>query len=305
MSSVTAVPPVPPLPLTQAQRRAVWLPYAALGTVLLLWGFGPPLSKLITGSPLTISFCRLWTSALTMVVVQYLMGARPTAKAIRGGFLGGLAFGANSIVFFIALRHASIATLTVIGSLQPGLVMLGASQFFGERLTRWGVAWTAVAIGGAGIAVLGAGAAVHTDLLGVLCSAGSLIAMTGYFLASKAARKTLGAGEYIMAVMFWAAICATPVIILGGGLGHFNTLGRGDWFWMFIMLVGPGLTGQVLMGWAVKYVPVSLSSMILLGSTVVSIAAAWPIHGETLAPLQFLGGGIALGGVGAVVSRRS
>lgn len=288
---------------TPAAATSRLLPYLALGAVLLLWGFGPPISKLISAPPLTTAFTRLWSSAIAMVAVQLALGARPTRAALRGGLIGGLAFGLNSVCFFYALSNASIATITVIGALQPGVVMIGASRIFGERLTRWILGWTAVAFCGAALAVLGAGAKVHTNLFGVACSAGSLLCMSVYFLASKRARATLGAGEYLMGVMIWASLVATPIVVAGGGLSHFAALGRADWFWIGIMLIGPGLGGQFLMGWALRWVPVSQSALILLGSTVVSILAAWPIHGEVPTMIQLVGGAIALGSVGAIVSR--
>ena len=152
-----------------------------------------------------------------------------------------------------------------------------------------------VAIVGAAVAVLGAaGASVHSNPVGVACSVGSLVCMSVYFLASKQARATLGAGEYIMAVMVWAALVVTPVTAIGGGLGHLHELDRFDWLWITVMLIGPGVGGQLLMGWAVRFVPVSRSAMILLGSTAVSILAAWPIQGERPSLIQLLGGLITL-----------
>lgn len=296
--------PPPPAALSPSERRTAVLPYVALGVVLLLWGFGPPVSKLITAPPLTTSFTRLWTSVVAIFAVQYALGTRFSASALRRSALGGIAFGANSLVFFYALRNASIATITVLGALQPVIVMLGASKIFGERITRWGLAFTAVAIGGATIAVLGAGAKVHTNGIGVLCSIGSLLCMSVYFLASKRARASLGAGEYVMGVMICAAVFVTPIVALGGGFKHFDAFGRADWMFMGIMLIGPGVGGQLLMGWAVRFVPVSLTSMILLGSTVVSIVAAWPIQGETPTILQFVGGAITLGSVAAILLQR-
>lgn len=303
-SKATAGAGAEPVKVARSEAVPGALPFVALGAVLLLWGLGPPISKLITAPPLTASFTRLWTSSIAIIAVQSAMGSRPTRKALRGSIVGGVAFGLNSLVFFYALSNASIATITVIGSLQPALVMLGASKLFGERITKWGLGWTAVAIVGASLAVLGAGAKVHTNAVGILCSIGSLLAMGVYFLASKKARVTLGAGEYVMGVMVWASLLVTPVAFIGGGLNHFDALDSHDWFWLAVMLVGPGVGGQLIMGWAVRWVPVSLSAMILLGATVVSIVAAWPIHGEQPTIMQLVGGAIALGAVGAILQRR-
>ncbi|MFN0090758.1 MAG: DMT family transporter [Acidimicrobiales bacterium] len=287
------------------ERRSLVWPYAALVTVALLWGFGPPISKLITAPPLTVSFVRLWSSAVGMVLVQLVMRNRPSRAAFRGSVAGGLAFGANSLCFFYSLQNASIATITVIMALQPGLVMLAASRLFGERITPRIVGWTAVAIGGAGLAVLGAGAKVHTNALGIASSVGSLLCFSAFFLVSKQARRTLGAGEYIMGAMTWAALLVTPVVALGGGLAHLDSVGRGDLFWVLVMFIGPGVGGQVLIGWTLRWVPVSLSAMVQLGATAISIVAAWPIHSEVPTLAQLLGGAIALASVGAILRSAS
>ena len=296
--------PAPPPRSTTIGRGVapeVW-PYIALFTVLILWGLGPPVSKLITAPPLTASFLRLWTSTIGIAGLQYATGARPSWLTLKRSLIGGIAFGFNSLCFFIALKNASIATITVIGALQPGLVMLLASQIFHEKVTAKVVGFTGVAIGGAAMAVLGSGAQVHTNTVGVLCSVGSLLCMSVYFLASKQARKVLGAGEYVMGVMLWASIVATPVIFLGGGLEHFDEISGTDVFWLIIMLIGPGVGGQLLMGWALRWVPVTTSAMILLGSTAISIVAAWPIHGEVPTLLQLLGGAVALLSVGLILN---
>jgi drug/metabolite transporter (DMT)-like permease len=269
---------------------------------LILWGLGPPVSKLITAPPLTASFLRLWSSTAGIMALQLGKGSRPSWPILRGSLLGGAAFGFNSLFFFIALKNASIATITVIGALQPGLVMLLAARIFHETVTRRVVGFTMIAIGGAALAVLGAGAAVETNTVGVLCSIGSLLCMSVYFLASKHARVRLGAGDYVTGVMLVASITATPVIWLGGGFDHFDQVSRTDIFWLIVMLIGPGVGGQLLMGWALRWVPVTTSAMILLGSTAISILAAWPIHGEVPTLLQLLGGAIALISVGLILN---
>ena len=291
-------------PVDRSEAAPGALPYVGLAVVLLLWGFGPPVSKLLTAPPLTASFARLWTSSLAMLLLGLLARHRPSWATMRGSFIAGVAFGLNSLVFFTALSNASIATITVIGSLQPAVVMLGASRIFGERLNRRVLTWTGVAIGGAVLAVLGAGASVHTNAFGVMCAIGSLLAMGVYFLASKHARKSLGAWEYVTGVMLWASILVTPVVALGGGLNHLDAIDRVDWFWLFVMLIGPGVGGQLIMGWSVRWVPVSLSAMILLGSTVVAIVAAWPIHGEQPTLVQLVGCVVTLGAVGLILQGR-
>ena len=283
------------------------LPMVAIGAVMLLWGIGPPMSKYVTAPSLTIVFVRLWMAVPVMFALQAKAGSRPSVEQLKRTALGGVMFGLNMVAFFASLKEASIATLTVIGSLQPGFVMLGASRFFGERLTRWGVSFTVVGIVGAAIAVLGAGGGVRSTPIGVFWSALSMVAMCVYFLAGKQARSDarLSATDYIAGVMLWAAIAVTPFSILLGGLGRLDAIGRADVMWMTLVLIGPGVAGHLLLSWALRYVPVSVSSTAMLGSTVISIAAAWPLHDQPVTAVQALGGAIALGGVAAVTLRRA
>ena len=55
-------------PLVRAPRLepTAALPFLALGAVVLLWGMGPPLTKLITAPSLTVVFLRLWAAVPLM-----------------------------------------------------------------------------------------------------------------------------------------------------------------------------------------------------------------------------------------------
>lgn len=276
------------------------LPLVALGLIVVLWGSGPPVMKLISAPALSVAFARLWMGVPIMFAIQRASGLPITWPTVRRSFWGGLFFGVNMACMFNALNHASIATITVIAALQPG-VMVVAGPLLGERVGRRALAWTAVATAGAAVAVLGAGASVHTSVLGVALSLATLISLSLYFLASKRARATLPSSQYIAGVMFWAAVVVTPVAALSGGFGGLGAIGAGDLGWMVLILAGPGVVGHLLMSWAVRMVPLSLSSMTMLGTTIVSILLAWPIHHQPVTVVQALGGALALLGVARVV----
>jgi len=307
MTPLTSATPASDLARPDTPTIRAALPMAALLAVVVLWGIGPPMSKYVTAPSLTIVFVRLWMAVPVMFALQAFAGSRPSVEQLRRTALGGVMFGLNMVAFFASLKEASIATLTVIGALQPGFVMFGASRLFGERLTRWGVSFTAVGIVGAAIAVLGAGAGVRSTPIGVFWSALSMVAMCVYFLAGKRARSDtkLSATDYIAGVMLWAAIAVTPFSLLLGGLGRLDAIGRADVMWMTLVLIGPGVAGHLLLSWALRYVPVSMSSTAMLGSTVISIAVAWPMHAQPVTAVQALGGAIALGAVAAVTLRRA
>lgn len=299
MTSLAA--PAGPTASDAAHRRVV-LAYVAMAGVVVIWGMGPPLSKLISGPPTTVAAVRIWLAVPLTYLVLRSQGGRVTKAAMRGSLWGGVFFGANLLLFFSALRHTTVATITLIGVLQPVTVGLVSVKLFGERITRWGLGWTLVAIAGVGGAVLAAGKTVRTTPLGLLLSVATILCLSAYMLASRQARTTLAPNEYLFGVMVWASmVLAVPVVFEGL---QWRALDGHDWLWLAVVLIGPGWLGHLLLSWAITEIPMSISSLNMLPATVLSIAAAWPIHDEHVTLLQGLFGLVTLVAVALVVRGR-
>lgn len=282
-----------------AARRRTLLAYLAMAGVSAVWGMGPPLSKLISGPASTVAATRMWMAVPLTYAVLRSQGGRPSWRALRGSFWGGLFFGANMLFFFSALRHASVATITLISVLQPVVVGLASVRLFGERLTRWGVGWTLVAVAAVAGAVLAAGRTVRATPLGIALSVTTILCLSGYMLASRGARRTLAPNEYLFGVMVWASVLLAVPVLLDGL--QWGALDGHDWLFMGLVLIGPGWLGHLLLNWAITEIPMSISSLNMLPSTVIAIAAAWPINHEHVTPLQGLCGLVTLVAVGLVV----
>ena len=87
------------------------------------------------------------------------------------------------VLFFSALKHTTVANATVVGALQPALVLVVAGPLFGERITKALVAATAVAVGGwrRGVRI---GRRGGVEPARRPPAVGALFAWTGYFIAS-------------------------------------------------------------------------------------------------------------------------
>ena len=280
-------------------RRQRILPYVALAGVICLWGLGPPVSKLITGPTTTIVAVRMWLAAPLALAVQRATGTKIKWSTIRRAWKGGVFFGLNMLFFFTAIRHVSVATMTLVGVMQPIIVSLVSVKMFGEKLSRWWAAWTVVAIGGVAIAVLTAGKTVRGSPFGLFMSLMMVVLFSAYIIVTRSARATMGPNEYLSGVMIWAAILVTiPVLFQGLDLGELS--GR-DWFWIGVMLIGPGWLGHFLLNWVIVRLPMSITALQGLPSTVVSIALAWPIHQETITVAQGFAGVLTLVAVGMIV----
>lgn len=282
-------------------RGSAALGAGAVGLAVVSWGFVGIVVKLATLGGLAVSFWRLWLGSAVMVAIAVALRRRPSLDALARSALGGVLFAADVALFFSALKLTSVANATLITALQPALVLVVAGPWFGERVGLADVGWTALAVGGVGLVVVGASGSPAWSPAGDGIAFLALLAWTGYWLASKHARRTLGTIEYMTGVQLVAAIALTPVVLLAGpGL---RPPAGGDWLWVAVLVLGPGVTGQSLAAWAHRWVDVTASSLMTLGVPVVAAAAGLVFLGERLHPLQIAGGLVVLTAIGAIIRR--
>ncbi|MGH9107008.1 MAG: DMT family transporter [Acidimicrobiales bacterium] len=264
---------------------------------VLFWGMGPVLFELADLGSLQFLFYRLWMGAGFMALVLLVSRRSLRWSLLRRALPGGVLLCADMALFFGALTRTSVTDATVIGVLQPALVLVVAGRWFGDRVGRRGVAWTGLAIAGAVVVVGGGGGINGHGLTGDALAFGSLLAWTGYWLVSK--RVTAGTGplEYTAGVMIVAAVAATPVVALSGELT--SRVPRLSWLWVGLMVLVPG-SGHILINWAHRFVDVSVSSVIGAANPVVAAASALAVLGEHLSAAQIVGGLVAVGAIAVV-----
>jgi drug/metabolite transporter (DMT)-like permease len=277
-----------------------------MAAVVLIWGFGPPVTKLITAPPLVTVSVRFWVSIPLIWAITYASGRVVSLEVLRATAIAGILFGANLLLVVATLQHASVAVLAVLQTLQPGVVLLVAGPVLGERATRWHVAWTGVAVLGVLLVVLGGDNQVRTETVGLVCGVASLLTFTAYYVSNRLARSTteIDALQWMAGVTLTAGLAVTPVALLGSAPGDYGRLAGADWAYMFFVAVVVGIAGHTMMSWAHKFIAASRSSLYLLGMNVVAMTAAWPINGEPMDIGQAFGGAVVLGAVAAVVVRR-
>jgi drug/metabolite transporter (DMT)-like permease len=282
-------PPAPP-----------WSGAAATAVAVILWGLGNVLVKHLAVDGLTLAVDRMWIGAVGYIAVFAMRGGRVSWRSLRASAVGGLCFAADIGMFFVALHHTSVADATVIGALQPALVLLVAGPVFGEVVAAAELLLSTVGILGVAVAVFGSAPTAGRTAFGDLLAVGALLAFTGYFVASKRARNTLGALEYQTSMLVVAAVAMTPVVVLSGHAvipPHASDLG-----WAALVALVPG-SGHLLVNWAHRATPIMVTSLLTLGTPVVSIAGAAVLLGEPLTALQVAGAVVALGGVAMVLAR--
>lgn len=282
-------------------ERAPWLPVASIAATVVTWGLASPLIKAASLSGVALSFHRLWIGSAFLLLMMALLREPITRQGLRWSVPAGALFGANMIFFVAGVKNTTVANATLIGALQPAITLVVAGRYFGETVTLREIACVALAIAGVAIVIVGSTGAPEWNLGGDFLAFMAVMTFTVYFLITKRARQTIGTLEYMTGVHTVAAMVAVPVVLISGA-------NLWDMTWadvgviLFIAFIS-GTGGQMVIGWAQRYVDVSLSSLMLLGVPVVAALAAWAMLGESLTAVQIIGGVITLTAIGAMLRR--
>ena len=274
-----------------------------MGVVVVLFGLGPPLTKLITAPPLVGAAMRFAISVPVLLALLALRGGRVNWQLLRRTMWPGLAFGTNLIFVFATLQEVTVSVLSTVVANQPAVLLLLAGPLFGERPTVRHALWTLGGVAGAALVILGAGSEVRATLLGLLLALAALVTFTVYWVLTRSARSGTDVDpiSWMAGVNIWALASAIPPVLLWTTADGWRQFAGLDWLWILLIALLTGALGHVLMSWVHAYVEAARSSLYLLGMHVVAVGASWPIHGEALTVVQVLGGLVVLVCVAMVI----
>ncbi len=278
------------------------LALAAVAAAVATWGCSNVIIKVISTTGLVASVYRLWFAIPLLWVVPIVhapMRARLGGAWVRASLVGGLLFAVHQILFFTSLKLTSVANVSIIGALQPALVLLVAGRMFGERVSARAVVWAAIAVVGTVIVVIGSAGTPGWSPVGDVVAVANLVTFTAYFLASKQFRSRVGALEYVLGITTVSAVVVLGVALATGQ--ELRSPHGWDWLLLLFLAVFPGTLGHVLTNWAHPHVPAFLMSILLLAVPVVASLGAALFLNESLNLTQVLGGLVVLAAIGSIV----
>jgi drug/metabolite transporter (DMT)-like permease len=289
---------------------------AAAGATVV-WGLSGVFVVLVPQPALVAALERLWIGVPLVAVLLLASGRRLYWPVLWRCLPGGLLLCGDIALFFSAVKLTSVADATMIGALQPVLVLFIAKPLFNERVSPVDMAWTALVVVGMAAVVLGQSQAIaHDQIIGDLLAAGALFCWTSYWLLSKRARTvpaanssggapsgvaTVGSIEYTAGVMLVAAVAMVPVTLLSRE--HLTIGTARDWLWLSLLALLPGIA-HLLSNWAHRFLDISVSAVIVSVNPVIAAGAAAAVLHQSLDRWQAAGGLIALVGV-VMVARRA
>lgn len=244
---------------------------------------------------------RLLIGVVLLLGVLIVSGRRPTAAGLRVAVAPGLAYGISILLFFTAFKQTSIANATLIAALQSGVSLSVVGRLFGEKVRVGELVLTAVATGGVVLVILGGESGGTGSLDGDLLAVGAMLANTAYFVLAKRARAAIHveAGDFQFGLLVVAAVLTVPFVLVGGDV---PVPDGGDWTRLAWLAVG-GTAAHFAVNWSHRHVTLTTASMLTLAVPVVSSTIAWFVLDEYLSVVQWLGAGITLAALAAVVLR--
>lgn len=233
---------------------------------------------------------------LLVVVVQRRLPSKPNVFI----FIAGTCFALDIGLWHWSLTFTTVANATFIVNLGNICVGLTAWVFLKERPTAIWLVAVLIAFAGAAALSLGGGADGKADLRGDLLALAAAVLVSGYMVASKVARRTLGGLETI----FW--LTAVEVVVAGMMvIGFRESFFPAEWSGFLVPLflaIAVHIGGQGLIITGLGHTPAAIAGVLVLIQPVVAAAISWHLFDEPLAPLQAGGGFLIL--IGILISQR-
>lgn len=273
----------------------------AVTSAMVVFGVNNVIVRTTNLSGTVTASYRLFIGVALLVAVLTVGGRRPTVEGVRVALPAGLAYGTSILLFFSAFKETSIANATLIAALQSGVSLTIVGRLFGERVRRTELALTALATVGVALVILGGEAGGAGRLHGDLLAIGAMLANTVYFVLGKQARErsAVAAGSFQVGLLTVAAVMTIPLVLVSGSVPMPD---GGDWLRLVVLAVG-GTLGHLGVNWAHRHVTLTTTSLLTLAVPVVSSTVAWFVLDEFLSMLQWIGAGITLASLTAVVLR--
>ena len=299
-------PARPPLRRARVQGAAARRPLALIAAGVLLYSLGPVFVAASEVSGPVFSFWRLWIGvpALGLLTAVHVRagGRWPDRRAWRWAGWAGLAFGVHQLLMFTAIKATSVVDVSLMNTLAPLVVAVAAVPLFGERPGWRFRAWTALAMAGAVVVVLGASAGPEGDPVGMAMAVANVGAFAAFFLLSKLGRDDIDVLPFLFGVMVVAAVSVSAYCLAAGE--PIGTVGGRDLALAAATGLGPGIVGHFVMTWPLRWVAANVPPVMKLAQPVLSGLLAWWLIAQPITTTHLLGGLLTLAGVGGAVLSR-
>ena len=210
-------------------------------------------------------------------------------------WLAGACLGLDLALWNVSFHYTTVANANLLANLVPFVVVPAAWLAYRETITRLFAIGFVIALTGVIILLspkLGAGAG---SLFGDTLALMTALFYGSYLLLVSGLRRTIGSGRIMYLTSFGTLSVLVPLaLIFERRLLPVTLL---DLWPLLGLALLAHLGGQGLLAACLRYIPASLSSVLVLMQPIVAALYAWPLFGETMGPIELLGAAVCLAGL--------
>jgi drug/metabolite transporter (DMT)-like permease len=227
---------------------------------------------------------------------------RLTGRQMLLAVVSGALLAVHWVMWFESLRYTSVASSTVLVSLQPLFSILWGWLLLHETVSRQGMLGVFLAIAGSVIIGWGdfrvSGAAFWGDILS-FASAGVI---SLHFLFGQLLRKELDVLPYTTVCYSASTLCLAAYVLVTEQ--HFTGYCLQTWGCFLGLALFATVGGQCVFNLLLKYLPATAVTMGILGEPVGTIILAFLLFGEGIVLQQGVGMLCILGGLWIYFSKK-
>jgi len=287
----------PDLPPAMRRRVVIVLAFAVLGissSAVLVRGMDM--------GPIAIAAWRTLGSAILLSPGIYIGRSEIGRKQALGILAAGFALALHFPLWFASLDYTPILRSTVLVALVP--IWTGLLEWLVDGNMPSRRFWTGVGLAVPGVAIMsGSGGWESGTLFGDALAVAGGMAWSVYLLFGRKVRQDVQITTYMGLVCLVAAIFLFPVAWFSGPLVGFGTQ---TWVLLLAAILAPQLMGHQGSSYALRYLPASIVSAVLLLEPVGATILGAAVYQEFPSISGIVGGFLVVSGVvGATLSRSS
>jgi drug/metabolite transporter (DMT)-like permease len=216
--------------------------------------------------------------------------------------LSGLFLSLHFAFWIASLKYTSVASSVVLVTTHPIFVGIGSRLLLKERIGRNLALGIALSVLGSGLISYGDISLSKEAFMGDGLALLGAIAASGYLLVGRKMRRDQDLFSYIFPVYSTAGL----ILILLSLLFQKPFFGYSPptYLLLFFLALIPQLIGHTTFNWALKYLPVSMVAITILGEPIGSTFLAYIILGEGLTIWKVVGGISILVGILIALERK-
>ncbi len=281
--------------------RPTTLPLICLILGAIGIGFAPIFVRLSEVGPFATGFWRV-TLALPMLMLISSCQSRKGEELGRARLsdylwllLSGVFFAADLAVWHLSINYTSVANATMLANFTPLLIALWGWLVLKKRPKIMLICGLLLAFTGMILLINPHAGTTHKAMLGNICGLGAAVFYTGYFLIINQVRLRFNTYTLMAWSAFGSMITLWLITWISGQTFFAGSLTA--WSVLFALAFISQVLGQSLIAYALPFLSLSFSSVVLFLQPMVAAMVAWILFAEALAINQLYGILVALLGI--------